>query len=177
VVNDCVYGHDVTRDVRGDGGTTTTVRLSLLRAPRFPDPETDQGLHRFHYALVPGAAIEDAVREGYRINLSPRAVPGTSAVEPLVRVDVPGVVVESVKLADDRSGDVVVRMYEARGGRARVAVRPGFPVAGARAVNLLEEEFEDAPELDTGAGGADAGDAAIALTLRPFQIVTLRLAR
>jgi alpha-mannosidase len=179
VVNDCVYGHDVTRDVRGDGGTTTTVRLSLLRAPRFPDPETDQGLHRFHYALVPGAAIEDAVREGYRINLSPRAVPGTSAVEPLVRVDDPGVVVESVKLADDRSGDVVVRLYEARGGRARVAVRPGFPVAGARAVNLLEEEFDDAPELDTGAGagGADAGDAAIALTLRPFQIVTLRLAR
>ncbi len=43
VVNDSTYGHDVTRTVRPDGGTTTTVRLSLLRAPRFPDPETDQG--------------------------------------------------------------------------------------------------------------------------------------
>ena len=38
-----------------DGGTTTTVRLSLLRAPRFPDPETDQGTHRLRYALVAGA--------------------------------------------------------------------------------------------------------------------------
>ncbi|MFE3456501.1 alpha-mannosidase [Nocardiopsis aegyptia] len=179
VVNDCTYGHDVTRDVREDGGTTTTVRLSLLRAPRFPDPETDQGLHRFHYALVPGAAIQDAVREGYRINLPPREVPGAATVEPLVRVDDPGVVVESVKLADDRSGDVVVRLYEARGGRARVAVRPGFPVRGVRAVNLLEEEFEDAPVLDTAveSEGAGSGGGPVALTLRPFQIVTLRLRR
>ncbi|KOX16149.1 alpha-mannosidase [Nocardiopsis sp. NRRL B-16309] len=177
VVNDCTYGHDVTRDVREDGGTTTTVRLSLLRAPRFPDPETDQGLHRFHFALVPGAEILDAVREGYRINLPPREVPGAAAVEPLVRVDDPGVVVESVKLADDRSGDVVVRLYEARGGRARVVVRPGFPVRGVRAVNLLEEEFEDAPALDTtvGSDGAGSEDGAIAVTLRPFQILTLRL--
>ncbi|RKS09181.1 alpha-mannosidase [Nocardiopsis sp. Huas11] len=179
LVNDCTYGHDVTRDVREDGGTTTTVRLSLLRAPRFPDPETDQGLHRFHYALVPGARIEDAVREGYRINLPAREVPGAGAVEPLVRVDDPGVVVESVKLADDRSGDVVVRLYEARGGRARVAVRPGFPVSGARAVNLLEEEFDDAPVLDTTVGGEGSGqgDGPIAVTLRPFQILTLRLRR
>jgi alpha-mannosidase len=46
VVNDSTYGHDVTSTVRDDGGTTTVVRLSLLRAPRFPDPETDKGVHR-----------------------------------------------------------------------------------------------------------------------------------
>ncbi len=60
-----------------DGGTTTTVRLSLLRAPRFPDPETGQGLHRFGYALVPGASIGDAVREGFAINLPDHRPPGT----------------------------------------------------------------------------------------------------
>ena len=39
VSNASSYGHDVTRNVReDDGGTTTTVRLSLLRAPKFPDP-------------------------------------------------------------------------------------------------------------------------------------------
>lgn len=36
VLNDSTYGHDVTRDVRADGGQTTTVRLSLLRAPATP---------------------------------------------------------------------------------------------------------------------------------------------
>ncbi len=73
VVNDSTYGHDVTRTVRDtDSGTTTTVRASLLRAPRFPDPETDQGVHRFRHALTPGATIGDAVREGWRINLPER---------------------------------------------------------------------------------------------------------
>ncbi|MFE0426805.1 alpha-mannosidase, partial [Streptomyces sp. NPDC058953] len=55
VVNDATYGHDVTRTVRAaDGGTTTVVRMSLLRAPRFPDPGADRGVHRFRHALEPG---------------------------------------------------------------------------------------------------------------------------
>ncbi|MBQ1084685.1 glycoside hydrolase family 38 C-terminal domain-containing protein [Nocardiopsis sp. B62] len=179
VLNDSTYGHDVTRDVRGDGGTTTTVRLSLLRAPRFPDPDTDQGEHRFRYALAPGAEIEDAVREGYRINLPVRELPGDAVVEPLVTVDDPGVVVESVKLADDRSGDVVVRLYEARGGRAHTSVGTGFPVSGVRAVNLLEEDYPEAPELHSaGASGADdTGPGLVSVSLRPFQILTLRFER
>ncbi|MFE1167034.1 alpha-mannosidase [Nocardiopsis sp. NPDC058789] len=175
VLNDSTYGHDVTRDVRSDGGTTTTVRLSLLRAPRFPDPDTDQGEHRFRYALAPGAEIEDAVREGYRINLPVREVPGDAVVAPLVAVDDPGVVVESVKLADDRSGDVVVRLYEARGGRARAAVSTGFPASGVRAVNLLEEEYEEAPDLLTTADSD--GSLRVSAALRPFQILTLRFER
>ncbi|WP_079125427.1 alpha-mannosidase, partial [Streptomyces lushanensis] len=53
LVNDSTYGHDVTRTVRkSDAGTTTTVRVSLLRAPRFPDPETDQGVPEAVHALV-----------------------------------------------------------------------------------------------------------------------------
>jgi alpha-mannosidase len=171
VVNDSTYGHDVTRDVRPDGGTTTTVRLSLLRAPRFPDPETDQGVHRFGYALVPGAGIADAVREGYRINLPEREVAGGAEVAPLVAVEGAAVVVESVKLADDRSGDVVVRLYEALGSRARAAVAASFPVASVLAVDLLEAPLADGPALT-----AD-GPSRVAFTLRPFQILTLRLAR
>ena len=39
LITDSTYGHDVGRNTRNDGGTTTTVRLSLLRAPRSPDPD------------------------------------------------------------------------------------------------------------------------------------------
>jgi alpha-mannosidase len=169
LINDSTYGHDVTRDVRPDGGTTTTVRLSLLRAPRFPDPDTDQGTHRLRYALLVGADITDAVREGYRLNLPKRSVPGTAEVAPLVTVDDDAVVVSAVKLADDGSGDVVVRLYEAHGGRVRAVLTPGFPFHAVAVTDLLERPLDDPNShqlTDTGA---------VCLTLRPFQILTLRL--
>ncbi|QFY10870.1 alpha-mannosidase [Nonomuraea phyllanthi] len=163
LVNDSTYGHDVTRTVTGSG-TTTTVRASLLRAPRFPDPETDQGVHRFRHALVPGAAIGDAVREGYFVNLPERRVTGAASerVEPLIAVDDDAVVVTAVKLADDGSGDVIVRFHESRGGRARATLTPGFPVAGVVATDLLERP---------------TGEGSLTVPLRPFQLVTLRLKR
>ncbi len=34
IVNDATYGYDVGRSTRAGGGTTTTVRLTLLRAPK-----------------------------------------------------------------------------------------------------------------------------------------------
>ncbi|MET8783700.1 glycoside hydrolase family 38 C-terminal domain-containing protein [Streptomyces sp. NPDC004589] len=168
VVNDSTYGHDVTRTVRDDGGTTTTVRLSLVRAPRVPDPEADQGRHRFTYSLLPGASIEDAVAEGYALNLPLRVADSAGAPEPVVSVDGDGVTVEAVKLADDASGDVVVRLYESRGGRAQGVLRTGFALAGAQVTDLLERPLEDA-ERD-----ADGG---VRVALRPFQILTLRLQR
>ncbi|RIQ20359.1 alpha-mannosidase [Jiangella rhizosphaerae] len=172
LVNDSTYGHDVRRGAAAGGGTTTTVRLSLLRAPRYPDPETDQGVHTLRYSLVPGATIDDAVREGYALNLPPRFVQGAGhEVEPLVRVSGPGVVVSAVKLADDRSGDVVVRLYEARGGRAAATLTPSFAVSGVEETDLLERPVPATAVTSTSADGA------VALKLRPFQIVTLRLRR
>ncbi|MER6611852.1 alpha-mannosidase [Streptomyces xantholiticus] len=171
LVNDSTYGHDVTRTVRPtDSGTTTTLRVSLLRAPRFPDPETDQGVHRFRHALVPGASIGDAVREGYRINLPERRVPGDAEVTPLVTVDNDAVVVSAVKLADDGSGDVVVRLYESTGGRARARLTPGFTAASVAATDLLERPLADARRTELEAGS-------VQLTLRPFELVTLRMVR
>ncbi|GLW48620.1 alpha-mannosidase [Streptomyces sp. NBRC 14336] len=167
VLNDSTYGHDISRTVREDGGTTTTVRLSLVRAPRVPDPEADQGRHRFTYALLPGADIADAVAEGYALNLPLRVADTAAPPAPVVAVDGDGITVEAVKLADDRSGDVVVRLYESRGGRARGTLRPGFRTARAHITDLLERPLSEAPLTD----------GAVPLELRPFQILTLRLAR
>jgi alpha-mannosidase len=113
---------------------------------------------------VPGAGIVDAARSGYRINLPERRLTGGGSVEPLVTVDDDGVIVESVKLADDRSGDVVVRLYEARGGKARATLRPGFAAVRAQTVDLLERPLGELPLTDAG----------VALALRPFQILTVR---
>ncbi|MDF2509176.1 MAG: alpha-mannosidase, partial [Microbacterium sp.] len=89
---------------------------------------------------------------------------------PLVSIDHPGVVVEAVKLAEDGSGDVIVRLYEALGRRAEATVTVGFPSGDASEVDLLEREGEQAA-----LSGQDADG--IRLALRPFQLVTLRLPR
>jgi alpha-mannosidase len=172
LVNDSTYGHDVTSGVRADGGTTTTVRLSLLRAPRFPDPDTDQGVHTFRYAFVPGARIADAVREGYLINLPERHARGAAAsVQPLLAVDNQAVVAEAVKLADDQSGDVIVRLYESQGGRASTRLTADFTVGTVTPTDLLERPLPDAGPLLVTDGSM------IELSFRPFEIRTLRLTR
>ncbi|MFD8459652.1 glycoside hydrolase family 38 C-terminal domain-containing protein [Streptomyces antimycoticus] len=69
LLTDSTYGHDVSRLTREDGGTTTTLRLTLLRGSHSPDPHADRGRHRFRYALYPGADIGDAVAGGYAFSL------------------------------------------------------------------------------------------------------------
>ncbi len=163
LANDSTYGHDVTRHPRDGGGTFSRVRLSLLRAPLFPDPETDQGRHVFRYALVPGAGIAGAAEAGYALNLPLRRRTG-SPVEPLVRVEGTAYV-EAVKLAADGSGDVVVRLYEPLGARTQVRVSASFEHSSVTEVDLLERPYDS--------GSWDGST----LSLRPFQIATLRFAR
>ncbi len=164
LANRTTYGHDVTRHPRTGGGTFSRVRASLLRAPRFPDPDTDQGRHGFRHAIVPGAGVADAARAGYGLNLPLRRRSGRP-VDPLVSIDGGTAYVEAVKLAEDGSGDVVVRLYEPLGARTRVRVVPAFETSGGTVVDLLERPL-----------AGDEWDGA-ELTLRPFQIVTLRFAR
>ncbi|WP_097984951.1 alpha-mannosidase [Streptomyces sp. f150] len=163
LLNDSTYGHDVTRTPHPDG-LGTTVRLTLLRAPHSPDPHTDLGVHRFRYALAPGAEVTDAVREGLALNLPLRAAVAP-VVPALVSTGHPAVTVESVKLAEDRNGDVIVRLYESAGGRARTRLKVAFPVTEARITDLLERPLHPAETDEDG----------LVLDLRPFQILTVRL--
>ncbi|KYH44673.1 glycoside hydrolase family 38 C-terminal domain-containing protein [Branchiibius sp. NY16-3462-2] len=163
LANDRVYGRDVTRHVREGGGTYSLIRESLLRAPRFPDPHADQGEHVFRHSLRVGSLL-DGVAEGYRLNLPLR--PTAGPIEPLVRIDgSPAVIIEAVKLAQDGSGDVIVRLYEAAGGRASARLVPTFDPGAASRTDLLERPWPEQP------------DDALRLDLRPFELVTIRIAR
>jgi alpha-mannosidase len=174
VLNDSTYGYDVTSQAREGGGTVTVARLSILRAPLFPDPGQDRGAHRLRVSLLIGATTSAAVAEGYQLNLGERVVAGAAAhdVAPVVVVSNPAVVVEAVKLAEDRSGDVVVRLYESLGRRGSTSVVPGFAAAGVVVTDLLERRTDDSTTISE-----QRDDGSIELSLRPFQIVTLRYVR
>lgn len=186
ILNDGRYGHDFTRRVARDGSASSTVaRVSLLKGATFPDPRGDLGHHRVTVSLMPHDMPfrkAGVIAEGYRLNLPLRVVAPTSGSGPVadagavpaapVAVDRPSVVVEAVKLAEDGSGDLVVRLYESYGARAEPEVRFGWPV-DVVAVDLLEDEREDLPPC--GLGVID--DTTVRLAMRPFQIVTLRARR
>ena len=115
------------RDHAAERRNATTVRASLLRAPRFPDPNADQGEHDFTVSLRARCGHPRGGRRGYR--REPAAAPrslGAHEVEPLFAVDNPAAVIEAVKLAEDRSGDVIVRLYEAFGSTSAGHGRANF---------------------------------------------------
>jgi alpha-mannosidase len=165
LLNDAKYGYDIRGNV---------LRLSLLRAPTWPDPEADRGHHKFTYRLLPHAGdLREAgvIDAAYDLN-----VPLCTVAEPphpgrlgmrhsFLSVSAPNAVVEAVKLADD--GSLVVRLYEAWGRRGPVTVRAPWPVVRATVTDLLERPIDEAEST-----GSD-----VALDLEPFKIVTLKLAR
>ena len=168
LLNDCKYGHDVSGNV---------VRLSLLRAPTWPDPLADRGQHHFAYALYPHAGPPTSggvIAQAHAFNAPLGVRPITAGSErtlparhSLLEVDDPGVVVTALKAADDGQG-CIVRLHEAFGGRRRVRLRSPGAVQAER-VDLLEQPL-DAPALPVDGGTLE-------LELRPFELVTLRLLR
>ena len=168
LLNDCKYGHAV------EGGV---MRLSLLRSPKAPDASCDIGHHAFVYSLMPHAgSFQDAgvIQEAYNLNVPLVMAPAESAVcpsaPPLVEVSHPGVIVETVKRAEEAGEQaVVVRLYEAYGGTHTVAIRTSLPHRRVEAVNILEEPVPgDAWRLRVEQSGA------ITATFSPFRILTLK---
>lgn len=164
LLNDCKYGHDVL------GGV---LRLSLLRAPTWPDPEADRGRHELSYALLPhpddlqrGRVIEEAHALNQPLVAVPSGVHGgpRPCRASFVSVDRRGVVIDAVKKAEDEDA-VVVRLYEAWGARGPAVVRAPQGVGSAVRTDLLERDQ----------GPVEIREGGIRLELRPFEILTLKL--
>ena len=178
IANAQTYGWDVSRRARPGGGTYSVVRASLLKGARYPDPRTDVGQHAFSFTIRPGATIADAVADGYAANLLPRTVEG-NPVAPIVDVAGP-VAVEGVKLAEDGSGDVIVRIYEPYGRRATATLSAGFEATSAVETDLLEAALVAGnPEQQVGpsAIAEPFAGGSVGIELRPFQVATIRWGR
>ncbi len=164
--NDSTYGYDAQRTTVEGGATITNVRFSLLRAPRFPDPESDQGRHTMRFKIRPGSNILDAVRLGYELAFPPREILGQELVSPLVSSSSPQVIVDTVKLAEDGSGDLIVRVYEAIGSKISTKLHFAGIAECIVFTDLLEAHLP---------GSGTFGGQELDLELRPFQVATIRL--
>jgi alpha-mannosidase len=165
ILNQNKYGYDAVGN---------TLRLTLLRSPKWPDAEADMGHHHFHYALYPHAGTwKDAltVRHGYEYNYPLTAVVTTAhpgslpASHSFASVAPENVVMTAVKKAEDANG-LIFRVYEWAGKEtiAEFHVPPG--ATGATVTNLMET-----PE---GAPLAVTGDV-VRAPIHPYEILTIRV--
>lgn len=165
LLNDSKYGHDIQGNV---------IRLSLLRAPDFPNPVADRGPQKFVYSLLPhpgGHCQGGVIEEACALNspLVPVAVPaGSSNTLPreqsFFRTDRPGVIVEAIKKAEEGNA-VIVRFYEAYRTRGPVTLTTTLPFKEAFLVDLLERPLKKIPYAD----------GKLHLEVSPFEIVTVKL--
>jgi len=161
LLNDCKYGHATYRNV---------MQLSLLRAPKYPDPTADIGRHQFRYALWPhagdlrAAGVIPAAR-AFNVPLLLQPTAAAAGERSFFSVNSPGVVIDTVKKAED-SRHIIVRLYEAHGARGRVRLTSELPVQQVTRCNFLEDTEA---KLTWSKGG-------VTLAMQPFQIITLKLA-
>ncbi|ANS76720.1 alpha-mannosidase [Paenibacillus yonginensis] len=167
LLNDCKYGYDVQG---------STIRLSLLRAPKWPDVQADLGEHDFTYSLLPHEGdwrTSHIVRHAAELNLDMPVLQleaGKAGSRPsagsLIAFESTHVVLDTVKAAEDGNG-TILRFYESSGGREQVSVQ-GPPASGSRKAylsNALEEQVEELP----------TEDGKISLSFAPYEIKTVLL--
>lgn len=159
VLNDCKYGLNVLGN---------SINLTLLRAPTAPDAHADQGTQEFTYSFYAwdGPLLDSGlVQQGYDLNCPVVTAAGAAGEKSLLSLDAPNVIVETVKPAEDGSGDVIIRLYESMRTATRCTLTTAIPAAAAALTDMLEENPVDVP-LTNGC---------ISLDFRPFEIKTLRL--
>ncbi|KAJ1676005.1 Glycoside hydrolase, 38 vacuolar alpha mannosidase [Spiromyces aspiralis] len=203
LLNDCKYGHSVEGN---------RMRISLLRSPKHPDAHCDMGRHTFRYAVYPhlGSFNEsEVVPEAYKFNVplhlsrvQADLAAHLRATRPIFTITRPGrwpatsrqshsnppnIVLDTVKRAEDDPDAIVVRMYEAYGGHARVQLGSCLNIRKATYCNLLEDETATPNvEQDSKAPPPPSpiknqwivdsdGGGKMDITFKPFQVVSVKL--
>ncbi len=162
LLNDCKYGHSVK---------DSNMALTLIKSGIEPNPTTDQEEHDFTYALYPHAETWRAagtVAEAYKLNqpLKVELHAGEDGPESasFAAVEASNVVIETIKQAEDGKG-VILRMYESENAYTKTTVTVNADFGKAYVCNLLEEAEQE----------AQVSGRQIAVTLKPYEVVTLKL--
>lgn len=161
LLNDCKYGHSV------DG---STIALTLIKSGIEPNPETDQEMHYFTYALWPHAGdwkTGRTMEEGYKLNHPVLTVLGQAKETfSLGQVDQNNVVLETIKRAEDGNG-IIVRLYESENALTPTTLTWNLPFSRVESCNALEKPLEDST--------VQIEDNGMHFTMKPHEIKTLRI--
>jgi alpha-mannosidase len=185
LLNESKYGYDARDNV---------LRLSLLRSPTWPDPETDQGPHEFTYSLYPhGGTWREAltVHQGYELNYPLMAVttgqhPGPLPAEKsffgttednvvitAIKKQAPQEPVQAVYDGQPRTvhpeeGGLIIRFYEWAGKKGDIHLN--LPQTGVAAWEMNLMEVAQSPL------SLAANPNVLTVPTNPYEIKTVKVA-
>ena len=166
VLNDSKYGISM-EDNR--------MELSLLRAATAPAMRSDNGLQKFTYALtVWEGSFEEScvVRKAISLNEPLQVVSGAVTLPEVLRVEASNIILDAVKLAEDGSGDVIVRMYESMRCDTTTKVRTRI-MGDVSLCSILEREKDTKTEILSVQKEEDVQE--FVLHFAPFEVKTIRI--
>lgn len=137
----------------GFDATPNQLRLTLLKAPVWPDPGCDRGLQTFSYAIYPHAHSwqqAKTVQAARNFNLpiqpwvlshSPLAISDQSSAS-FLDLGAPGFVLSAFKQAEGTDQHYILRGYESTGLETSLMMQGSLPIEVTGRVNLLEKPCE-----------------------------------
>ena len=164
LLNDGKYGHDIHEN---------TMRISLLRAPTWPDPLADRGRHAFTYSLYPHAGswmAANTMHRGRELNSPLQAVftdHHDGELPPVyshIRLEPSAVILETVKAAEDGKA-LILRVFNGSNHRETTTLTFFTPPR-----KVLETDLMETPIRTLKAFGPK-----LPLELGPFEIMTLKI--
>ncbi|MGC9218913.1 MAG: alpha-mannosidase [Athalassotoga sp.] len=165
LVNDSKYGFDHTND---------TLRMSLLRSSYSPDPFPEVGNHEIKFAVYPHderLKISDFTKYGYEFNNTLECVYDESHVgrlndefEGIIVSD--GIIISSIKKAEDNDDSMILRAYETNGVTIEADVKLFMPVKEVIEVDLLEQPIGKTLKIKNNS---------FQTTFKPYEIKTFKV--
>jgi alpha-mannosidase len=150
LIDDSKYGYSTPQP--------STLELTLLRAPKWPDPEADRGDSHFTYTLYPHLGswqTANIVAAARNLNSpltittpSPITTPQLPPSQSLLSIDADNFIPTAFKPNRHHPGSFILRGYESTGKSANISISNPLGLKLAASLNLLESP-NDNPSTHT----------------------------
>jgi alpha-mannosidase len=147
LLNDCKYGYDAQPN---------QLRLTLLRAATWPDPQSDRGIHHFSYSIYPHQhnwQEANTVHQGYELNTNLHTIMLSQPEQKkqkkqnnqqlptrseLLNLSADNLILMALQLSNQQN--LTMRCYEAWGTEAQIKLRSDVNLELAHQIDCLERE-------------------------------------
>jgi alpha-mannosidase len=164
VLNDCKYGISTSGN---------SMELTLLKSPVWPDMHADKEKHQFtysFYAIGRDFTESGVIREGMQLNHRLTLYEFLSEDRKFFSLSADNVILETIKMAEDGSGHMILRLYESQGRHGSCVLTADLPIKEAYETTM-EEHLDGGQRI---AVKEEQGQYQMLLEFEPFEIKTLR---